>query len=294
MDENLVVDAGGDRQVKRGFSVYLNVGVHKAYRRKPGPVGLGGSRSGLRSKPGVRVWLVRAGALFTRRGYNCGCGGFGYLSYPNAMICRIGLWGPVQTFGAVVVKVKRIVMIKLAVTDEQAAALKQTLLTCNRAADFVSDVAQNSSDRRAFTLHHSVYTQVKLLGLSAQPAVRVIKKVADAYTTRAANLKAGNYGRRGTKRYAGVADSAVRFRSLAAQPFDDRCLSWQLDSSTVSIWTVSGRMKGVPFVCAPWQRKLLADRKGESDLVFRDVAGHTPSCATSSSTRRKWREYRWR
>ncbi|NMM86161.1 transposase [Rhodococcus sp. SRB_17] len=165
---------------------------------------------------------------------------------------------------------KRIVMIKLVVTDEQAAALKQTLLTCNAAADFVSDVAQQSSDRRAFTLHHSVYTQVKLLGLSAQPAVRVIKKVSDAYTARTANLKAGNYGRPGSKRYAGVADTAVRFRPLAAQPFDDRCLSWQLDSSTVSIWTVSGRMKGVSFVCAPWQRTLLADRKGESDLVFRD------------------------
>ncbi|MDI9917156.1 transposase [Rhodococcus sp. IEGM 1379] len=169
-----------------------------------------------------------------------------------------------------VVKVKRIVMIKLAVTDEQAAALKQTLLTCNRAADFVSDVAQQSSDRRAFTLHHSVYTQIKLLGLSAQPAVRVIKKVSDAYTARSANLKAGNYGRVGSKRYVSVADTAVHFRPLSAQPFDDRCLSWQLDSSTVSIWTTSGRMKGVPFACAPWQQKLLTDRKGESDLVFRD------------------------
>ncbi|WP_308198242.1 transposase [Rhodococcus sp. ARC_M6] len=166
--------------------------------------------------------------------------------------------------------VKRIVMIKLAVTDEQAAALKQTLLTCNRAADVVSDVAQPASDRRAFTLHESVYTQIKALGLSAQPAVRVIKKVAAAYATRTANLKAGNYGRPGSTQYAGVADSAVRFRPLAAQPFDDRCLSWHLDSSTVSIWTTSGRMKGVRFVGAPWQRKLLADRKGESDLVYRD------------------------
>ncbi|NMM83410.1 transposase [Rhodococcus sp. SRB_17] len=165
---------------------------------------------------------------------------------------------------------KRIVMIKLSVTDEQSAALKQTLLTCNAAADFVSDVAQQTSDRRAFALQKTVYTQVKLFGLSAQPAVRVIKKVSDAYTTRKANLKAGNYGRPGTKRYAGVADTAVRFRPLAAQPFDDRCLSWQLDSSTVSIWTVSGRMRGVRFVCAPWQHKLLADRQGESDLVFRD------------------------
>jgi hypothetical protein len=69
-----------------------------------------------------------------------------------------------------VTAVKRIVMIKLAVTDEQAAALKQTLLTCNAAADVVSDTAQNSSDRRAFALQKTVYTQIKALGLSAQPA----------------------------------------------------------------------------------------------------------------------------
>ncbi|MCJ0907487.1 hypothetical protein [Rhodococcus sp. ARC_M6] len=73
-----------------------------------------------------------------------------------------------------------------------------------------------------FTLHGSVYSQVKMLGLSAQPAVRVIKNVSDAYKTRTANLKAGNYGRPGSKRYAGMADSAVRFRPLAAQPFDNR------------------------------------------------------------------------
>ncbi|MFB9779564.1 MAG: transposase [Rhodococcus sp. (in: high G+C Gram-positive bacteria)] len=164
---------------------------------------------------------------------------------------------------------KRIVMVKLAVTDEQAATLKQTLLTCNAAADVVSDVAQHSSDRRAFALQKTVYTQIKALGLSAQPAVRVIKKVADAYTTRKANLNAGNYGQSGSKRYAAVSGTAVRFRPLAAQPFDDRCLSWQLDSSTVSIWTVSGRMRGVRFVCAPWQLKLLSDRQGETDLVYR-------------------------
>lgn len=171
-----------------------------------------------------------------------------------------------------VVLVKRVVVVKLAVTAAQGAVLKQTLLDCNRAADLVSDLAQRASDRRAFSLQKSVYAQLKAAGLSAQPAIRVIKKVADAYASRAANLKSGNYGQAGSKRYAAVADSPVRFRGLAAQPFDDRCLSWQVDSSTVSIWTVAGRLKGVPFECAPWQRRMLADRKGESDLVFRDGA----------------------
>jgi putative transposase len=68
---------------------------------------------------------------------------------------------------------------------------------------------------------------VRALGLSAQPAVRVIKKVADAYKTD-----------RRTRR---------SFRPDGAQPYDDRCLSWQPEQHTVSVWTVAGRLKGVRF-----------------------------------------------
>jgi hypothetical protein len=59
----------------------------------------------------------------------------------------------------------------------------------------------------------------------------------------------------------------IAFRPEAAQPFDDRCLSWQYDARTVSIWTVDGRMKGIRFACSPDQLKTLVTyRKGESDL----------------------------
>ena len=53
---------------------------------------------------------------------------------------------------------------------------------------------------------------VKARGLSAQPALHVLRKVADAYTTRQANLTNGNYGRPGSKRYTAVAGTAVAFR----------------------------------------------------------------------------------
>lgn len=165
---------------------------------------------------------------------------------------------------------KRVVVVKLAVTPDQGAALKATLAACNRAADLASRVAQASPDRRAFALHKAVYPELKAAGLSAQPAVRVIKKVADAYAARAANLKAGNHGPPDSERHARVAGRPVGFRPDAAQPFDDRCLSWQLDASTVSIWSTAGRLRNVRFVCAPWQLKLLADRRGETDLVLRD------------------------
>jgi IS605 OrfB family transposase len=44
-----------------------------------------------------------------------------------------------------------------------------------------------------------------------------------------------------------------------------------LDARTVSIWTASGRLKGVQFACSPDALKILRDhRKGESDLIQRD------------------------
>ncbi len=61
------------------------------------------------------------------------------------------------------------------------------------------------------------------------------------------------------------------FRLDAAHTFDDRCLSWQLDAGTVSLWTVAGRCKNLRFACSPDQAKMLAaHRKGESDLLHRD------------------------
>ncbi|WP_254922944.1 transposase [Rhodococcus sp. OK302] len=165
---------------------------------------------------------------------------------------------------------KRIVMVKLVPTPEQFAALESTLMLCNDVANEVAELAQLMKLRSRRALQVAMYPIVKARGLSAQPSLHVLRKVADAYTTRTANLVNGNCGRPGSKRYAAVSDTTIEFRSNAAQPFDDRCLSWQLDGATVSIWTVSGRMRGVSFVCAPWQRTLLADRKGESDLVLRD------------------------
>ncbi len=145
---------------------------------------------------------------------------------------------------------KLVVQVKLVPDAEQASALRATLELANRAANLTSRVAWNRRVFRNYDLRALVYGQLKDMGLSAQPAQQVIRKVTDAY----------KLDRR----------SVRTFRVDAAQPFDDRCLSWQLEQSTVSIWTTAGRLKGVQFACATWQRDLLARRKGESDLVFRD------------------------
>jgi IS605 OrfB family transposase len=68
-----------------------------------------------------------------------------------------------------------------------------------------------------------------------------------------------------------VESKPISFRLDAAQPFDDRCLSWQYDAKTVSIWTVHGRLKGISFACSPEQLTTLREhRQGECDLVQRD------------------------
>jgi IS605 OrfB family transposase len=166
---------------------------------------------------------------------------------------------------------KLVVQVKLLPTPEQASALEATLRACNRAATHASQIAFTSNLQDRNGLQKQVYTELKAtFGLSAQPAVRAVKKVADAYATLKANLRAGNLGPSTSKRYRKAVSTPIVFRPEAAQPFDDRCLSWQYDARTVSIWTVDGRMKGIRFACSPDQLKTLVTyRKGESDLVCR-------------------------
>ncbi|MEU3307401.1 transposase [Nocardiopsis sp. NPDC006832] len=167
---------------------------------------------------------------------------------------------------------KLVVRVKLLPSPEQAQALEATLHACNEAADHASRIAQTTGARDKYTLQRALYHELKArFGLSAQPTVRVLGKVADAYTTRHANLKAGNLGRKDSARRARIESTPICFRSDAAQPFDDRCLSWQMDARTVSIWTVVGRMKNLGFTSSPDQLKLLAEcRQGESDLLCQD------------------------
>ncbi|MBH1934716.1 transposase [Streptomyces sp. AV19] len=168
--------------------------------------------------------------------------------------------------------VKIVAQVKLMpVSAHDAHALAATLRTCNRAANRASEVAFARGLKRRNVLQEAVYHQLKAdYDLGAQAAVRVVKKVCDAYATLKANIKAGNLGPEGSRRRRRAESKPIAFREDAAQPFDDRILTWNLDERTVSIWTVAGRIKGIPFVCSEQAMKLLATRKGESDLVMRD------------------------
>ncbi|MEU8199040.1 hypothetical protein AB0C10_35190 [Microbispora amethystogenes] len=168
---------------------------------------------------------------------------------------------------------KLVVQVKLLPDAATEAALRDTLALCNRAANHASRRAFATGITGKTSLQRLVYGELKAMGLSAQPAIHVARKVAGAYATLKANLKAGNHGPAGSKRRAKVESTPVRFRKDAAQPYDDRCLSWQYDNPTVSIWTVRGRSGRIPLACSAEQMKLLTEyRKGESDLVFRGGA----------------------
>ncbi|WP_328681979.1 transposase [Streptomyces sp. NBC_00322] len=166
---------------------------------------------------------------------------------------------------------KIVTQVKLIPEADQAAGLSATLHAVNDAANWVSGVAFDHGVPREYELRKHTYAELKSRGLGAQAAQHTIKKVRDAYTTLRANLRAGNLGKPGSKRRRKAESKPIAFRPDAAQPYDDRCLSWQYGAQTVSIWTTAGRLRGVRFACSPDALKTLREhRKGESDLIERD------------------------
>ena len=160
------------------------------------------------------------------------------------------------------------VKIKLAPSAADYAALTSTLSLCNELANRVSSIAFEKKITSKYRLQQLMYGELKNAGLAAQAAIHTIRKVANAYTTQAGLVKSGALkGKRKIKSLS----KPINFRTGAAQSYDDRNLSYFLDKKTVSIWTVTGRLKVVRFDCSNEQLSLLqAYRKGESDLCLTD------------------------
>ena len=167
--------------------------------------------------------------------------------------------------------VKLVVPVRLYPDAAGEAALRDTLVLCNEGAGLVSARAFETRVTSKQSLQRLVYGDLKAMGLSAQPAIHVARKVCGAYAALRANIRAGNLGEPGSRRRVKAESKPIAFRPGAAQPYDDRCLSWQPDRRTVSIWTAAGRLAGMPFRCSDAQlARLRGYRQGESDLVHRD------------------------
>jgi putative transposase len=174
--------------------------------------------------------------------------------------------------------VKQVVKVRVLPNETQAAALSATLRICTEAASWLCAAMHAQRVRGKHDVQKRFYAELKQrFGLSAQPAIRVISKVADAYAALKANIEAGNHGAPGSERRKKITSTSIGFRAESAQPFDARCLSWRIPEevgcreATVSIWTVAGRLKGIRVLAAPPDLVLLRTRPiGESDLVCRD------------------------
>lgn len=163
---------------------------------------------------------------------------------------------------------KTVVKVKLLPDAAASVALTDTLALCNQQANTASAVARARKITRKRDLQTVTYADNRAAGLSSQLAILVSNKVAAAYATHRANLRAGNYGTNGTARHAAAAATVISFRPDAAQAFDDRVLSWDHNTRTVSIWTTHGRLT-IPFTGHPAHlADLAAHRKGETDLLL--------------------------
>lgn len=143
-----------------------------------------------------------------------------------------------------------IAQVKLLPDKETKHVLHETLVTLNSAANDVSNFAWENRAYSRARLQRGCYYDVRTKHIiAAQAAIHVTRKVADAY--------------RKDKKVKRV------FRLDGAVAYDDRILSWKIDQRTISIWTTNGRVT-VPFTAGERAMKLLACRRGESDLVYRD------------------------
>ena len=172
--------------------------------------------------------------------------------------------------------VKQVVKVRVLPTESEAAALQATLRSCNHAATWLSAAMHAERVHRKFDAHHHFYTELRArFGLAAQPTIRVIGKVADAYTALHANIAAGNCGPPGSacrRRWRPIRSvSALMRRSRSTR---GACRGSSPTSSgpgaTVSIWTVAGRLKKIQILGDPQQLMLLRTRPiGETDLIHR-------------------------
>jgi len=144
--------------------------------------------------------------------------------------------------------VKLTAKVKLVTSPDAFATLLNTMQSANACCDWISRRAWKAKTFGQFAMHKLCYADAKKkFKLSAQVVVRCIGKVCDAYKLDKKKQRT--------------------FWELGAIAYDDRILSWNMETQTVSIWTMDGRLR-IPFQAGPRQAQLLKLRQGESDLIL--------------------------
>src|SRR5579859_3726448 len=143
---------------------------------------------------------------------------------------------------------KQTVLVKLAPTPEQHAALLRTLEAFNAACNAIAAVAFAEHTANKIELQKLMYYDIRQqFGLSAQMTIRAIAKVAEAY-----------------KRDRKIKPA---FRPHGAMTYDERICSFpRLDR--VSLLTLDGRAV-MPFRFGAYQAARLDRIRGQADLLYR-------------------------
>jgi IS605 OrfB family transposase len=143
---------------------------------------------------------------------------------------------------------KQTLLVKLAPTPDQHAALVRTLETFNAACNAIAAVAFAEQCAGKIDLQKLVYYDVRRdFGLSAQMTIRAISKVSEAY-----------------KR-----DKAIQphFRAHSALVYDQRICSFP-GPDRVSLLTLDGR-DVIPFRFGRYAEGMLTRKRGQCDLLYR-------------------------
>jgi IS605 OrfB family transposase len=140
------------------------------------------------------------------------------------------------------------VLVKLAPTPEQHAALLRTVENVNAACNAIAMVAFAQRCPNKIDLQRLVYYATRSrFGLSAQMTIRAMSTVSEAYQR----------------------DKTIQphFRPQGALVYDERILSFPR-SDRASLLTLDGRME-VPFRCGAYAEGMLYRKRGQADLLYR-------------------------
>lgn len=143
--------------------------------------------------------------------------------------------------------------IRLVPKSTVRVALLDTLEVFNQARNYVASIAQTEPPHfgywRQRALYNITYQELRSrFDLGAQASLLIINEIA-------------GYAQR-------MEVDQAHFNRHDPILYDERVLSWQFEASTVSIWTVNGRKKGVSFEAGPHQLELLQQRRLISELIY--------------------------
>ena len=140
-------------------------------------------------------------------------------------------------------------VLQLAPTPEQHAALLDTLHPFNQACNYAAEIAYTTRTSNKFELQKLVYAPLRLqYHLPAQMAIRAISQTVEAY-----------------KRDKSITPT---FRPEGAMVYAPRIMRFK-DWEQVSLLTLSGRVL-FPFRFGAYQQARLEAIRGQADLLARD------------------------